>query len=267
MWSLVKKILFVVLALLLVNRNNTYGNNKQQTDGYKEVPFYELVEKSELYFNKYVKVKGVVVSVCEEEGCWVDIVDPENKVSEGILVSYRDTTQKFPKSDIVGRVVVVEGTFYKKIYSKDRVMHWQEHGFRKGREVPLYSEILRIEADKCNILEKKNNLSFIIPPIKAASSSKVDLDYTEFESNRFGIGKKCLRYGEFTPLHSTRNHEEIIYVLNGNLNIELNNKDNISLKKGEMTFIPTNTLHKVINKTKAGQACYLFIYRKVPTTE
>ena len=63
------------------------------------------MEFPEKYFNKDVKIQGIISSVCNEEGCFIEVV-PEDGKGEGIMVNFPDLTTSFP-TDCAGFEVIV----------------------------------------------------------------------------------------------------------------------------------------------------------------
>lgn len=92
----------------------------------RETPIQKLVEHPEQYHNKDVKISGIVASICNEEGCFIEVV-PKNGKGEGVVVNFPGLKHMFPL-DCAGREAVVEGLFYQKIYPSARMSHWQHNG-------------------------------------------------------------------------------------------------------------------------------------------
>ena len=109
-----------------------------------ETPIQRLVEHSEQYHNKDVRISGIVASVCNEEGCFIEVV-PKNGEGEGVMVNFPGLKTTFPL-DCGGREAVVEGRFYQKIYPSARMSHWQHHSYRKGTKIPRFALIQRMAA-------------------------------------------------------------------------------------------------------------------------
>ena len=222
----------------------------------EETALNDLTSKPENFYNKVVKIRGVIASVCNEEGCWIDLVDPVAK-TQGILVNFRGLKHYFPL-DCVGREAVVEGLFYRKIYGKERVSHWHHHGFRPGEKIPEFSLILRVEASAAEIGGKS-----VKPPnggvIRKAQTDKIDLKIVEFESNKLGTGKKCLDEGEEEPSHTTGKYREMIFCLQGRINVEREGEKTVTLAPGEMSYISPATVHS-IKSSGSKKSCYIFVY-------
>ncbi len=221
-------------------------------------PIAELSANPEKWFNRDVRIEGTVASGCTQEGCFIEVV-PESGPGEGILVNFGDPDIKFP-TDCAGKIVVVEGMFYQKIYPSSRISHWQGHSFRKGKKAPSYSLIKRIIATSAEIRPEKG----AVPApgeIFAADTSRIDLSKMEFETEGFGTGKKVLQPGEVTPEHSTGSVREMIFCLEGEVQIRLGEREPFTLKAGEMSFIPESTRHELRNDGKSS-CVYLFVYSK-----
>jgi len=72
----------------------------------KPVALATLLAHSQDYVGKTVQVKGKVTEVCQEMGCWLDLVDGGQK----IRIKVNDGELEFPK-DSVGKTAIAEGTF------------------------------------------------------------------------------------------------------------------------------------------------------------
>jgi hypothetical protein len=155
----------------------------------EETSIPELVEHPEKYHNRIVRINGIIASVCNEEGCFIEVI-PEDGNSEGIIANFPGLKHTFPL-DCAGQEAVVEGIFFQKIYPSARVSHWQHHSFREGEKVPEYALIMRMEAESAKIGGRK--VAIPAPSeIKEALPYRIDLDVMEFEDEGFGIGKKQL---------------------------------------------------------------------------
>jgi quercetin dioxygenase-like cupin family protein len=222
-------------------------------------PIDQIERDPARWFNRDVRVEGVVASCCTQEGCFVEVV-PESGGGEGIVVNFPDST-RFPV-DCAGARVVIEGTFYRKVYPASRVAHWQGHSFRHGREVPDYSMIQRITAKGAEFLPGR-----VAAPapgtIVAGATDRVDLATAEFETDGFGTGRKILAPGERTPAHGTGNVREMIFCLEGEVTVRRGDAAPVTLGPGEMSFLPPRTQHEVWN---AGRhpATYLFVFSRAP---
>ena len=219
-------------------------------------PIAALERDPSRYFNRDVRIEGVIASACTQEGCFIEVV-PEDGDGEGIVVSFGDTT-KFP-TDCIGSRVVVEGMYYRKIYPAARVAHWQGHSFRRGKPVPEFSRIERLTAKAAEIGARGTT-----PPpgdIVPAATDRVDLATTEFETEGFGTGRKRLAPGEATERHSTGKARELIFCLEGTVTLKLGAAAPVTLRAGEMSYVPPDTEHELRNPGP-GPTTYLFVFSR-----
>ncbi|MBA4312335.1 MAG: hypothetical protein C0417_06870 [Chlorobiaceae bacterium] len=226
-------------------------------------PIRDLNSYPQKYYNKNVKIEGIIASVCNEEGCFIEVV-PKDGDGEGILVNFDGLKEKFP-IDCIGRIVIVEGMFYQKVYPASRVKHWQKHSFRMGKIVPEFSLIKRILAKAVLIEEQKIPLPDI-NEISDFSHTKINLNIMEFETDGFGIGKKILKQGEVTEMHNSGNYREIIICLEGIISVSKSTNESINLASGEMTYIPPDTKHEIKNISDTTSV-YIFVNSRKPENE
>lgn len=224
-------------------------------------PISDLTAHPEKYFNRDVRIEGVIASACTNEGCFIEVAASDGS-GDGIVVNFPELVHKFP-TDCAGRGVIVEGMFYQKIYPSARVLHWQSHSFRKGKRVPEFSIIRRVTAKAVSIGKRVG-----VPKpddIEEAQIDRINLNVMEFEAEGFGTGKKVLTPGEVTKQHSTGKYREILFCVEGTLTIVKGEKSRVMLSSGEMTYIPPETKHEIRNETDKP-ATYLFVYvRKLET--
>lgn len=87
-------------------------------------PVSDIVSRPEEFLGKRVLVKGVVTGVCQEQGCWMDIIGTSGadtiqiKVDDGVIV--------FPK-DAVGKQVIAEGNVEKLEMTKEEALEAAKH--------------------------------------------------------------------------------------------------------------------------------------------
>jgi mannose-6-phosphate isomerase-like protein (cupin superfamily) len=220
-------------------------------------PITELTRHPAGHFNRTVRIEGVVASCCTQEGCFIEVA-PDGG-GEGIVVNFADLAHLFP-TDCIGARAVVEGMFYQKIYPAARVRHWQDHSFRPGKTVPEYSWIPRLTATAASVGDTRG----LVPPppdIVPARTDRVDLAVMEFEAEGFGTGRKVLAPGDSTETHGTGNTREMLFCLAGEVTVTGAGPEPVTLRPGEMSFIPPATKHALRN---AGDrpAVYLFVYAR-----
>lgn len=217
----------------------------------------ELTRHPAEYFNRTIRIEGVIASCCTQEGCFIEVAPGGG--GEGILVSFPDLAHLFP-TDCIGKRAVVEGMFYQKIYPAARVQHWQGHSFRPGKPIPEYAWIPRLSAIAASI----GGPTGPVPPaadIVAARTDRIDLATMEFETEGFGAGRKQLAAGDSTETHSTGNAREIVLCLEGSLTVTGAGPEPVTLGPGEMSFIPPETKHALRNLSDRP-AAYVFVYSR-----
>jgi quercetin dioxygenase-like cupin family protein len=221
-------------------------------------PITELSRHPGTYFNRDVRIEGIIASACTQEGCFIEVV-PEDGDGEGILVNFPDST-RFP-IDCIGSHAVVEGMYYRKIYPASRVAHWQGHSFRKGKPAREFSLIKRLTAKAAELGARQ-----AVPPpgdIVPATTDRIDLATMEFEADGFGTGRKVLQPGGTSERHSTGKARELIFCLEGTVAVQLGSAAPITLKAGEMAYLPPDTEHELRNPGP-GSAAYLFVFSRAP---
>ena len=221
-------------------------------------PIAELERDPGRYFNRDVRIEGVIASACTQGDRFIEVVPADGR-GEGIVVSFPDTT-RFP-DDCIGSHAVVEGMYYRKIYPASRVAHWQGHSFRQGRPVPGFSRIERLTAKAAEIGARGT-----APPpgeIVPAATDRVDLATTEFETEGLGTGRKQLAPGEATERHSTGRMRELIFCLEGTVTLKLGTTAPVTLRAGELSYVPPDTEHELRNPGP-GPATYLFVFSRDP---
>jgi hypothetical protein len=77
-----------------------------------------LLSHSEAYAGKTVQVKGKIAAVCQEMGCWMDLV---NDAGQKIRIKVNDGEIEFPK-DSAGKTAIAEGKFTKVVLTRDEAV-------------------------------------------------------------------------------------------------------------------------------------------------
>jgi quercetin dioxygenase-like cupin family protein len=226
-------------------------------------PIGELTAHPERHFNRDVRIEGVIASACTNEGCFIEVVSDDGS-GEGIVVNFPGLRHTFP-TDCAGRRVVVEGMFYQKVYPASRVLHWQGHSFRQGREVPEFSLVRRILAKGVRLGPRQGP----VPPpdeILPYAPDRIDLAVMEFEADGFGTGRKVLEPGGVTEAHSSGRYREIVVCLEGRIRVRRGSAEPVTLGPGEMTYIPEQTEHELTN-VGDSPAAYVFVFSRAPEPE
>ena len=218
----------------------------------------EVLSRPEAFQDKTVCLQGIVTSVCNEEGCFIDLVSLDG-TGPGVLVNGRNGKFKFPR-DCVGKTAVVSGTFYCKVYPFARMAHWKHHGWRPGEgPPPRFAVIYRLEADDYSLSDTKKAIEIRETPLVSWNEGAIDLDRMEFEAARTGMGKKELPPGGSMPNHSTGRYHELLYVVEGCVTVIEGDGKRFQVSGGKAFYIPPQTEHAVKNLTDES-ACYLFFY-------
>ncbi len=218
-----------------------------------------ITSQPKRFHNRLVHVRGIVTSVCQQEGRFIDLAPLSGK-GDGVLVSARESAFQFP-TDSVGKIATVKGTFYSKIYPFYRMGHWHHHGWRASAStIPSFAKIFRIEADSVSFSKPETMVKIQQRPLVPHTSLWFDLASTEFEAARMGTGKKCLQPGDNTPEHSSRRYHELIFVIEGELTVKIERVANpLRISKGQATYVPPQTRHAVFNRS-SRIGCYIFVY-------
>ena len=82
------------------------------------------------------KVKGTVVSVCQEEGCWMKLEQTEG---DGIMIRFKDNKFFVPKN-ISGKEVVLQGTAKATTTSVEMLKHYAEDAGKSKEEIDKIME-------------------------------------------------------------------------------------------------------------------------------
>jgi len=73
------------------------------------------------------------------------------------------------------------------------------------------------------------------------------LGETETQTMRSGL--VTLKSGESVGEHTTSGYEEMLVILKGKGEAEINNNERLNIKKGQIVYIPPNTIHNIFNKS------------------
>ena len=82
------------------------------------------------------KVKGTVVSVCQEKGCWMKL---EQTDGEGIMIRFKDYKFFVPKN-ISGKEVVLQGVAKMTTTSVEMLKHYAEDAGKNKEEIDKITE-------------------------------------------------------------------------------------------------------------------------------
>jgi hypothetical protein len=110
----------------------TYGAG---TTADQAIPVQEMDAK--MVDNKFSgKVKGKVVEVCQEKGCWMKL---EKENGEKLMVKFKDYAFFMPKN-LAGKEVVLEGDATVKEISVKQQRHYAEDAGKSKEEIKKITE-------------------------------------------------------------------------------------------------------------------------------
>jgi len=76
------------------------------------------------FIDKQVQVKGRVTEVCQNMGCWMQLVDPATKAA--VRIKVKDGVIVFPKES-VGKLAAAEGKFVKIELTREQAIARAKH--------------------------------------------------------------------------------------------------------------------------------------------
>jgi len=119
-----KNILFL-FALSIIISSVSFSQEKYGSELSLEekTAISEIKTNPEEYLGKTVLVEGKIAAVCQNMGCWMEIVDEEG---EKIRVKVKDGEIIFPK-DGAGKTALVEGEVYKIEMDEEEARDFYEH--------------------------------------------------------------------------------------------------------------------------------------------
>ena len=120
----------VLLLATTVHAGEVRDFGEALTDGLEPTPIAEIVADPDVWVGKQVRIEGRVSGVCARQGCWIDLVSPEEttlrvKVDDGVIV--------FPQ-DAVGRQAAAEGTVEILELERQQYEGWLRHQAEEAGE-------------------------------------------------------------------------------------------------------------------------------------
>jgi mannose-6-phosphate isomerase-like protein (cupin superfamily) len=223
-------------------------------------PIEEIANDPEAFHDRMVRIEGRIASVCTQEGCFIEVVPVGG--GEGIVVNFPGLAHTFP-TDCAGLEAVVEGRFYRKIYPRARVSHWQQHSFRPGQVVPEYSLALRMDARGAEV----GGARAPIPPpapVPPADPARLDLMQLDFEAEGFGIGRQVVPPGGVVLRPSTGGNRWLVVCRDGTLSVHREDRDPpVVLAAGEVSFLPAGVMFEVRNESGRDASLDLIYSRRI----
>ncbi len=87
-------------------------------------PIKEIMSNPEKFLGKEVLIEGEITSVCQQQGCWIDIKD--SSYPEPMQVKVNDGEIVFPKNG-AGKKVAAQGTVEKLVLTKEQYIAKLKH--------------------------------------------------------------------------------------------------------------------------------------------
>lgn len=103
------------------------------------ISFGEMLDRMQGLDSLAVKVAGTVEEVCQEKGCWMNIVSEDVEGRQQMFVQFKDYGFFMPK-DIAGREVVMEGYAYRALTPVDELRHFAEDAGKSQEEIDAITE-------------------------------------------------------------------------------------------------------------------------------
>ncbi len=98
-------------------------------------PINEIMANPEKYLGKDVMIEGEITSVCQRQGCWIDVRD--SSFPEPMRVKVNDGEIVFPKNS-AGKKVAAQGTVEKLVYTKEQYLQQLKHDeMESGKKADL----------------------------------------------------------------------------------------------------------------------------------
>lgn len=95
------------------------------------MPVAQLTSNLEKHLGQVVQVKGKVSEVCQNMGCWMQLVDPATKAA--IKIKVKDGEIVFPKT-AVGKMAVAEGKVTKIELTKEQAIEQAKHEAEENKK-------------------------------------------------------------------------------------------------------------------------------------
>ena len=130
-----KNILFFIALFIATSAfGQTVYGAKTTRDG--AVPASSLPSKMKGLDSLEVKVTGVVTSVCQMKGCWLQLNIGEGKM---MRVRFKDYAFFVPKN-ISGKTVVLDGYAYNSTTSVAQLRHYAQDAGKSNAEIEKITE-------------------------------------------------------------------------------------------------------------------------------
>jgi hypothetical protein len=101
--------------------------------------FADVVKQLDTQDTVKAVMKAKVSEVCQDRGCWMNLVDPEAASNESLFVKFKNYGFFVPK-DIAGRQVLVEGVAFKQETTVKELRHYAEDAGKSEAEIAKITE-------------------------------------------------------------------------------------------------------------------------------
>ena len=132
-----KIVLFGFTCLLTLSSVFAQQKFGEKISTRKAISYDELLVKMEKMDSKSapieVKVKGDVLSVCQQKGCWMKLVSKADASKPQLFVKFKDYAFFMPKN-LAGGKVVIKGKAYIEETSVDELKHYAEDDGKSAEE-------------------------------------------------------------------------------------------------------------------------------------
>jgi mannose-6-phosphate isomerase-like protein (cupin superfamily) len=243
----------MLLAILLLGSGVNCGGG---TDSHEVTGLAELTRRAPELHDTHVLVEGCVSwAGCGEGTCLLELVD---EGAPALLVRYHG---QLDVTAVVGRTARATGLFFQKVYPRYRMEPWQALGWHAGEPLPVTAQLVRMDASELVITDTKPARCPAPGTIEPWIGPVFDLAVSEFETGGTGTGRKCLEPGGVTPPHSTWGSQELLFGLEGTVQVTIEGVAPFELGPGRGAYVPPHTEHALSN-TGQVPACYLFVYSR-----
>ena len=137
-----------LLLVFLISCNNNQAQSTEENgnsffgekiDDSGAITYDDMLAQLATTDSLEVKVEGLVESVCQTKGCWVNIVSENDTTQEPMFVKFKVYGFFLPK-DCSGQKVVMEGKAYREVTSVDELKHYAEDEGKTPEEIAAIVE-------------------------------------------------------------------------------------------------------------------------------
>lgn len=142
---MIKRILFFTLMVVIMAacaNKKAAGTKDQNKFGDSitakgAVSYPEFMAKFASVEKMDAKIKGTVLAVCQNKGCWMTISDGQEAAP--IFVKFKDYGFFMPM-DIAGREIIMEGNAFREMTTVDELKHMAEDAGKPQEEIDAITQ-------------------------------------------------------------------------------------------------------------------------------